>query len=432
MPPKHNSRIFPLDSFEEFIENIGLPPLNTLRAVENGNLQMTIPFDMILNGNIFFNYAKSINALFPKYSYLSKAGEQKVTNHYSIKSFFMNMSDLGMKTQNIDRVGSVMFKVKLDGKDRIGGSLSLHDLGLYDEKDIRLFLSLFNGNIPDVQEKINHIYDIMKKYFSNEIRYCLAREIIEECTQPGEVEYSLSDIYANLEFVDIIPEEVSDNFEKTNISFYFNYNGEIPLKKYRELDVFPILWQRGIHNCYYTYSSRERKGYSLEAPYIHNRENIYSPTKFTERYAAIKRRETVITQRNVNEISKLLEGENNLEIGINTPYNRKVKNMKNMGNTQEIMSEINQLLEQNARNKFLQTLFSRKLELAVVESPKPSILNQLMKPTVRNNKTTRKNTKIPLMNLLRQPTTRKNNKQNRVGVRHPLLELLNARKKPTD
>lgn len=177
--------------------------------------------------------------------------------HYHIKNYYYASADFSI--QFYDKILS--FGVELDS-DKIGGTLTYRDLDLISDVAVESFCGTFAEatKAATETEKITHIIQQLLTRYGNQIENALSREIIEECTPDDAEPITIG----KLHYKRII---VETNGQKISIKFVY-HSDDGGLKKVREMDIFPMIFEGIETNAYYVYGTgKEDHVYLMKKPY---------------------------------------------------------------------------------------------------------------------------------------------------------------------
>lgn len=198
-----------------------------------------------------------------KICYKGNRNDTHSITHYDIKNLYYDTADFTMRIYpdaNDDFMIPVTFRVELNGKYKIGGSLAYSDLNIRNDEDVVNFsrqFSIYHRR----SHFISHVIDTLLERSREKLFNAIAREIQEECTPYDRVAESIVNIRNMLEY-DSVRLEIDRNddtrrVEKYTVTFIFNHREGIrPFTKVREMDTFSMIYNERPVTLYYTYCSR--------------------------------------------------------------------------------------------------------------------------------------------------------------------------------
>jgi hypothetical protein len=185
--------------------------------------------------------------------------------HYDIKNLYYDTADFTMRIYpdaNDTFMIPVVFRVELNGRQKIGGSLAYSDLNIHNDEGVVNFsrqFSIYHRR----SHFISHVIDTLLERSREKLLNAIAREIQEECTPYDQAADSIANIRNMLEY-DSVRLEIDRNdntrrVEKYIVTFVFNHRqGFRPFEKVREMDAFSMIYNGRPVTLYYTYCSRHR------------------------------------------------------------------------------------------------------------------------------------------------------------------------------
>jgi len=178
--------------------------------------------------------------------------------HYHIKNYYYASADFSI--QFYDKI--LTFGVELNS-DKIGGTLTYRDLDLTSDIAVESFCEVFAGagaSTASESEKITHIIQQLLARYGIQIENALRREITEECTPDDAEQITIGKLHYKRTIVET-------NGQKISIKFVY-HSDDGGLKKVREMDIFPMMFEGIETNAYYVYGTgKEDHVYLMKKPY---------------------------------------------------------------------------------------------------------------------------------------------------------------------
>ena len=181
--------------------------------------------------------------------------------HYRIKNMYFESSDLNLHyTDNEGRKKIVAVRVALEENPKIGGSVSYADLGLMNRASVGAFVSKFDtiGLIGSIDGKLDYIAATILQVWRPALEDAMRREIVEETTADGAAAvWDLPLLYRRV---------AVERGDRDTVTFVFSSCS--PVRKVREMDVFPMMYEGREVNAYFVYGDGRGKGrYLARLPY---------------------------------------------------------------------------------------------------------------------------------------------------------------------
>lgn len=181
--------------------------------------------------------------------------------HYRIKNMYFESSDLNLHYMDEGgRKKIVAIRVALEENPKVGGSVSYADLGLVNRASVGAFVSKFDtiGLIGSIDGKLDYIAATILQVWRPALEDAMRREIVEETTADGAAAvWDLPLLYRRV---------AVERGDRDTVTFVFSSCS--PVRKVREMDVFPMMYEGREVNAYFVYGDGRGKGrYLARLPY---------------------------------------------------------------------------------------------------------------------------------------------------------------------